>query len=236
LCGARADLFADEGNGFRAASDNWHGVRAAEQIVSRNCSVFLLDEPIGPVLVRIEGDRPPLIWLRTPPINAGKSYVISLCAEVLGLDAQDLLPTNPQLLSAGNPTLIVAARDKLAVDRAWLDLTGLKRLKGADQESMCVLLFAPAPDGVYARLFAPEHGIHEDPAAGSSVGPLAACMIQHGMVSDCPGSHFVWEQGTQMGRRSLLHVDIQGAEQLYVGGHVTPVAEGLTLGWKIPAQ
>jgi trans-2,3-dihydro-3-hydroxyanthranilate isomerase len=198
-----------------------------EQIVSRNCSVFLLDEPIGPVLVRIEGGRPPLIWLQTPPINVGKSYTISLCAEVLGLGAQDMLPTDPQLLSAGNSTLIVAVRDKLAVDRAWLDLAGLKRLKGTEQESMCVLLFAPTPDGVYARMFAPEYGIPEDPAAGSSVGPLASYMIQHGLISDCPGTRFVCEQGTQMGRRSLLHVDIQGAQQIYVGGHVTSVAEGI---------
>jgi trans-2,3-dihydro-3-hydroxyanthranilate isomerase len=198
-----------------------------EQIVPRNCSVFLLEEPVGPVLVRIEGDQAPLIWLRTPAIHAGKSFANDLCAEVLGLGAQDLLPTNPQLLSAGNPTLIIAARDKPAVDRSWLDLAGMKRLKGTEREPMCVFLFTPTPDGVYARMFAPEYGIPEDPAAGSSVGPLASYMIQNHMVSGCAGTRFVCEQGTQMGRRSLLHVDIQGPDHIYVGGHVTAVAEGM---------
>jgi hypothetical protein len=31
-----------------------------------------------------------------------------------------------------------------------------------------------------------------------------------------------------MGRRSLLHVEVQGEDDgIYVGGHVTPVAEGV---------
>jgi predicted PhzF superfamily epimerase YddE/YHI9 len=112
-----------------------------------------LEEPVGPVLVRIEGGHSPLIWLRTPAIHAGKSYASDLCAEVLGLGAPELLPTNPQLLNAGNPTLIIAARDKSAVDHAWLDLAGMKRLKGTEREPMCVFLFTPTPDGVYARMF-----------------------------------------------------------------------------------
>jgi hypothetical protein len=41
---------------------------------------------------------------------------------------------------------------------------------------------------------------------------------------------FTSEQGTKMGRRSLLHVKIagsQGAEGIYVGSYVTPIAEGV---------
>jgi predicted PhzF superfamily epimerase YddE/YHI9 len=36
------------------------------------------------------------------------------------------------------------------------------------------------------------------------------------------------EQGTKMGRRSLLHVQVQGEDDgIYIGGHVTPVAEAV---------
>jgi hypothetical protein len=37
------------------------------------------------------------------------------------------------MLNAGNPTVVVAVKDKAAVDRAWLDLSGLRSLK--DMES-----------------------------------------------------------------------------------------------------
>ena len=199
-----------------------------EGSVSRNTSDFILEEEVGPVPIRIEGEHCPLIWLRTPPIREGRCFEISLCAKVLGLETRDLLPIQPQLLSAGNPTVIVAAKDKAAVDRAWLDLAGLKTLKGAEHESFCVFLFTPMPHGAYSRMFAPEYGVVEDPATGSSTGPLAVFMMRHGLASKTAGTRFVSEQGTKMGRRSLLHVQIrgeQGTDGIDVGGYVTPICE-----------
>lgn len=114
------------------------------------------------------------------------------------------------MLNAGNPTVVVAVKDKAAVDRAWLDLTGLRSLKDMESESFCVFVFTPTPNGAYSRMFAPEYGIPEDPATGSSAGPLAVFMMRRGLVSNAAGTRFVSEQGTRMGRRSLLHVDIQG--------------------------
>ena len=84
-----------------------------------------------------------MIWLRTPPIREGRCYDSALCAGALGLEPRELLPIKPQLLSAGNPTVIVAAKDKAAVDRAWLDLAGLKSLKGAESEPLCVSRLPP---------------------------------------------------------------------------------------------
>ena len=79
-------------------------------------------------------------------------------------------------------------------------------------------------------MFAPEYGIPEDPATGSSMGPLAAFMMRHGLVSKAAGTRFVSEQGTKIGRRSLLHVEIHGAEGadgIDVGGYVTPIVEAV---------
>jgi trans-2,3-dihydro-3-hydroxyanthranilate isomerase len=140
----------------------------------------------------------------------------------------------PQLFSAGNPTLVVAVKDKAAVDRAWLDLAGLKTLKYPEDESFCVYLFTPTPEGTYSRMFAPEYGIPEDPATGSSMGPLAVFMMRNQLISKAGGTRFLTEQGTKMGRRSLLHVEIHGNEAvdgIYVGGHVAPLVEAvMTLG------
>lgn len=136
----------------------------------------------------------------------------------------------PQLLNAGNSTVFVAAKDKAVVDRAWLDLAGFRTLKSEESESFCVFLFAPTPEGAYSRMFANEYGIPEDPATGSSTGPLAVYMIRHGLLSGRSGTRFVSEQGSKMGRRSLLHVEIHGengADGIFVGGYVTPIIEAV---------
>jgi predicted PhzF superfamily epimerase YddE/YHI9 len=55
-------------------------------------------------------------------------------------------------------------------------------------------------------------------------------MMRRGLVSNASGTRFMSEQGTKMGRRSLLHVEIQGengADGIYAGGHVTPIIEAV---------
>jgi trans-2,3-dihydro-3-hydroxyanthranilate isomerase len=187
-----------------------------------------LEENIGPVPIRIQTAGRTMIWLRTPPIEFGRRYDPMLCANVLGLAQTDMMDVAPQFATAGNPTVLVAVRTKEAVDRAWLDLGGIKTLKGQDRDAVCVYVFALTPEGAYSRMFAPEYGIPEDPATGSSTGPLAAFMMRHGLISKTAGTKFVNEQGTKMGRRSRLHVEIHGEagkDGIEVGGHVTLIAE-----------
>jgi trans-2,3-dihydro-3-hydroxyanthranilate isomerase len=77
-------------------------------------------------------------------------------------------------------------------------------------------------------MFAPEYGIAEDPATGSSTGPLASYLMKHKLISSAAGTRWASEQGAKMSRRSLLHVQIngdQGAQGIEVGGYVTPVSE-----------
>jgi trans-2,3-dihydro-3-hydroxyanthranilate isomerase len=185
---------------------------------------FRLQMKVGPVPVRVDDVGGGLLWLKTPPIQWGRMYDPALCARVLGLNPGDLdAGTAPQRLSAGNPTLLVSLRNTELVDRAWLGVDGMQRLRGADSELFCVFIFAPTKAGAYSRMFAPEYGIPEDPASGSATGPLGAFMHKHGLVSS---ARFVSEQGAKMGRRSLLHVHIHGPDDIDVGGHVTPVGEG----------
>jgi trans-2,3-dihydro-3-hydroxyanthranilate isomerase len=204
-----------------------------EGMVPANSQHFVLDEKVGPVPIRVEPGRRPFIWLRTPPIHEGKFFDRTVCAKVLGLQVGDLLPAAPQLLSAGNPTVFIGVKDKEAVDRAWLDSHGsatVRTLNGENSEPLCVFVFAPTSEGAYSRMFAPEHGVAEDPATGSSTGPLAMFMIKHGLVAQAAGTRFVSEQGTKMQRRSRLHVQLHGdagSDGIDVGGHVTPLAEGI---------
>jgi trans-2,3-dihydro-3-hydroxyanthranilate isomerase len=201
-----------------------------EGIVPRQEEHFVLEERVGPVPIRVElgEQRRPLIWLRTPSLEQGRVYDRRACAEALGLELSDLMDIAPQLVSAGNPTIFIPLRDKETVDRAFIDTRGLRSIQDGDQEPACVFVFAPTGGGAYSRMFAPEYGVVEDPATGSSTGPLASFMMRHGLVSGAPGSRFISEQGTKMGRRSILYVHVMGqdgADGIEVGGYVTPVSE-----------
>jgi len=202
-------------------------------LISKDSESFLLEEKVGPVPIRVERGAQPRIWLRTPPIAEGAVFDRATCARALGLHPDDLLNITPQVLSAGNPTLFIALKDPAIVDRAWTDRSGMKAIKAIknddDAEAFCVFVFARTTQGAYSRMFAPEHGVTEDPATGSSTGPLAAFMLKHGLLDGTSGTRFISEQGTKMGRRSFLHVKIagdKGTDGIDVGGHVVAVAEG----------
>ena len=189
---------------------------------------FFLDLLIGQVPIQFD---PPssLIWLKTPPIHFLQTFDPHLCAAALSLTIDDLLsPENisPQLLSAGNPTLYVALKDKETVDRGVVDTIAFKKLFESVSEPVCFFFFAPTPSGAYSRMVAPELGIVEDPATGSSTGPLAAYMMRNGLASTASGTRMISEQGVKMGRRSLLHLRIQGengSTSIDVGGWARPV-------------
>ena len=58
---------------------------------------------------------------------------------------------------------------------------------------------------VHCRMFAPSFGIVEDPATGSAHGPLGAYLVKYGL-SD--GKRFASEQGFEMGRPSIINVEV----------------------------
>jgi trans-2,3-dihydro-3-hydroxyanthranilate isomerase len=216
-----------------------------EGIVPRDAEHFTLEELVGEVPIRIERTLPdetgggefvelPTIWLTTPPIEFGRTYDGAACADALGLEPGDLLgDVPPQLVNAGNPNVFIALRDKAAVDRAWIELSGVRALHGSTAGAVCFFVFTPTPEGAYSRMFAPEHGVSEDPATGSATGPLAAYMMRHRLAPATDGTRFVSEQGTKMGRRSFLHVFVHGQDGrdgIEVGGTCVQLAEAtLTL-------
>ena len=53
-------------------------------------------------------------------------------------------------------------------------------------------------------------------------------MMRNGLAPSASGTRFISEQGTKMGRRSFLHVNIKGemgSEGIEVGGNVVSVAD-----------
>jgi trans-2,3-dihydro-3-hydroxyanthranilate isomerase len=197
-------------------------------IVPRDAAAFILEEKVGPVKVRVDDSARPMIWLETPPITRGATFERALCARVLGLPEDALIDGVPsRFLTAGNPTIFIPLKNASAVDAVKIDSAALRELTATQREPTCIFAFAPTPSGAYSRMFAEELGVTEDPATGSATGPLAVFMMEHGLAASAGGTRFVSEQGTKMGRRSLLHVLVHGEggrDGIEVGGHVTPLA------------
>jgi trans-2,3-dihydro-3-hydroxyanthranilate isomerase len=78
------------------------------------------------------------------------------------------------------------------------------------------------------RMFAPGHGVAEDPATGSAAGPLAYHLARHGRIAY--GEQIEIKQGAEIGRPSTLFAVAEGSaaglERLRVGGSAVPVARG----------
>jgi trans-2,3-dihydro-3-hydroxyanthranilate isomerase len=78
------------------------------------------------------------------------------------------------------------------------------------------------------RMFAPAHGVPEDPATGSAAGPLALHLARHGRISF--GEEIEISQGAEIGRPATLYARVDGVaeefQRIEVGGAAVVVARG----------
>jgi trans-2,3-dihydro-3-hydroxyanthranilate isomerase len=199
-------------------------------------SVVIIEEKVGPVRcgVSIGGhgghavfDAPKVPEQLQP---AGDPEAM---AAALGLMPQEIGFENhvPSVFTAGLPFTLVPVRDLEAIGKAAPNLATWESAFGGAAPS--VFLYTRSTVGVgrqfHARMFAPTFGIMEDPATGSAVAAFGGAIKRFDAHS--AGSHrFIVEQGFEMGRPSLitLEIDIEGgaivAER--IGGHAVVVAEG----------
>lgn len=190
-------------------------------------SEFVLEETVGPVPVR-EGDG--VFWMTHPKLSYGEVYPQKDVAEAIGVDTNLVVHDIPaQIASTGNPFLFVVLRDAAAVDAATPDPAGVRQLLGKHGHGV-VPFAAVGPARLYSRMFGED--VPEDPATGSAAGPLGAFAVRYGLVKRAAVVTIVSEQGTKMGRRSLLHVELTYGEdpdvpsRIEVGGGVVPVLSG----------
>lgn len=78
------------------------------------------------------------------------------------------------------------------------------------------------------RMFAPNHGVDEDPATGSAAGPLAIHLARHGRIAF--GEEIEISQGAEIQRPSTLYATVEGdgdrIDRVEVGGSAVLVARG----------
>jgi trans-2,3-dihydro-3-hydroxyanthranilate isomerase len=117
----------------------------------------------------------------------------------------------------------VALPDEQAVAALRPDLGALSAL--GDIGANC---FAGSGQRWKTRMFAPGHGVAEDPATGSAAGPLALHLARHGRIAF--GDEIEIRQGAEIGRPSVLYARAVGTadevEHLEVAGSAVVVARG----------
>ncbi|MGD9509665.1 MAG: PhzF family phenazine biosynthesis protein [Geminicoccaceae bacterium] len=152
-------------------------------------------------------------------------------AAALGLSVGDLLLDDglPCVGTCGTPFLLVELADLATLGRAHArDFSTLPASTGGS-----VFLFTrngtAEPGELRARMYAPGHGIPEDPATGSAAAALVGFLGGRAGLGD--GWHR-WRirQGVEMGRPSLIEAAahrVDGAVvEVRIGGSAVPVMEG----------
>jgi trans-2,3-dihydro-3-hydroxyanthranilate isomerase len=172
-----------------------------------------------------------LAWLTAPPVALGTSESAERIAPIVGLAPADLDPALPvQRISAGPKFTIVPLRSRAALARARLDLARYFAYAQGDATTGFYLFAREAEDPrnqIRARMFFEAAGPREDPATGSATACFGAYLLEHGVYGSKLQLRI--EQGVEMGRPSLLHLDAQnagGAARIRVGGRVIESARG----------
>ena len=188
------------------------------------------DRVLAVTIAQRDGRLANIVMEQEAPVAGRRLEDLTALAAALGLTTEDLtverLPC--QVVSTGVAHLMVPVQDREAVDRIVPDaraLLAVLRRHGA--EGCYAFSLDPRQPGAfaYARFFNPTVGIWEDPATGTAAGPLAAHLVTHGLAR--LGQAIVVEQGTAMGRTSLIKAEvlshtvrISGAGVIVASGHL----------------
>lgn len=199
---------------------------------------IVLGENVGPVpvTIRAEQGRPVFAQLSVAklPQVGPPSPDRSAFAEMLSLQPEDVLDGkyHPQLVSCGLPFTIVTLRNRDAVRRARLRMDPWEKyVAGRDGDMIFLMAMEGERPGsdIRARMFGPSVNVIEDPATGSACAALGGYL---GMRSDTATGTLKWvvEQGFEMGRPSILHVETDKQDGaitgVRVGGATVMVCSG----------
>ena len=184
--------------------------------------VIRLETDAGVIPVELERDGPRIVFGRMEqPIPK-----IELVADpesifaALGVAGSEL-PVERYDLGPGHVYIALGSAEEVAALRP--DIAALAR---ATPDGVNCF----ARDGQFwkTRMFAPNHGVVEDPATGSAAGPLAVHLARHGWIAF--GEQIEIKQGAEIDRPSTLYAEVHGSaddlQRVAVGGCAVTVARG----------
>jgi PhzF family phenazine biosynthesis protein len=190
------------------------GVPAGPDEVVQECAVGLVRLRRGPST----GDRGGRLAFAAPPLHRSgevSSEDRARLARALRIDESEIVDC--RWTDNGPGWVSALLKDAYAVLALRPDASAFGDLR--------IGVVGPYPDGatdaaVEVRAFVPSMGIGEDPVTGS----LNAGIGQW-LAGDRLPSSYVSSQGTALGRRGRVHVDLEG-ESLWVGGDTSTTVHG----------
>lgn len=199
----------------------------------------IFEEKAGlvPIDLLRDGDAVVGARLASPQrLSVSDSIAPELIASACGLLTTDIETRNhpPCIASCGAAFILAELKTRDALTRA-IARADVFRLDVSKHPSTSILLYAQVDEtdiDIRARMFAPLHGIPEDPATGSANVALIGLLAKLRTEQDITLSKTV-AQGVEMGRPSLLSLTAQKQQGVvtatYVGGHCVPMMSGTIL-------
>jgi trans-2,3-dihydro-3-hydroxyanthranilate isomerase len=166
-------------------------------------------------------------------LTVGAEVSLELIASACSLSSEDIETKNhrPCIASCGAPFILaeLKGRDKLAAATARSDVF---MREVAQQPATSILIYTQVSESgldIRARMFAPHHGIPEDPATGSANVALVGLLASLRPERDLQISKAI-AQGVEMGRASLLQAEAEKKDGVvtatYIGGRCVPMMSG----------
>jgi trans-2,3-dihydro-3-hydroxyanthranilate isomerase len=203
-------------------------VLAREGLVAKRRIIF--EEGVGPIPVSINDDQgiPVFSEMGQPLPSFGPALEdIDAVAAMLSLVPAAIRDTGlpVEIVSCGVPFLFVPLADLHTIKAVQLRLDLWEQIV-RDLPAKDVFVFTTEVEfegsSLHSRMFAPAHGIAEDPATGGASGPLGCYVVRHKVIPSTTELRCTSEQGIEIGRPSFIKIRIEhsGAEisNVRVGG------------------
>ena len=166
-------------------------------------------------------------------MTLGAEIPVELIASACSLAVEDIETKyhRPCIASCGAPFILaeLKSRARLAAATARSDVFMREVSK---QPATSILIYTQVNEGdidIRSRMFAPHHGIPEDPATGSANVALIGLLAKLHPEAALKLSKTI-AQGVEMGRPSVLHAEAEKKDgtvtATYIGGRCTPVMSG----------
>jgi trans-2,3-dihydro-3-hydroxyanthranilate isomerase len=187
-----------------------------------------------PISFLKEGSRVTGARLASPQmLTLGAEVPVELIASACSLSVRDIETRNhpPRIASCGAPFIVAELKDRerLVAATARSDVF-VRDISKLPVTSLFVYTnVAESGLDIRARMFAPHHGIPEDPATGSANVALIGLLAHLRPEAHLRISKTI-AQGVEMGRPSLLHAEAEKKQGIvtatYIGGGCVPVMSG----------
>lgn len=202
--------------------------------VSRDRVVFEEKAGLVPIEILRDGAIVTGARLASPqPFNVGAEIAVELIAAACGLSADDIETSHhsPVIASCGAAFILAELKSIAALKSAiaHADVFGSEIAKLPVTSIMIYTQINEPLLDIRARMFAPHHGIPEDPATGSANVALIGLLAQLRPEPTLTLSKRI-AQGVEMGRPSLLNATAEKQHGIVtatcIGGRCVPVMTG----------